>query len=280
MALFDANKRGLMSRLFPREYFFPVQHKALLKQLIRRDIQQRFRGSWLGLGWALITPMAMLAVYTFVFRTVLNARWPGAEDSNTEFALQIFSGLMIFSLFSEIVSRAPLLVVSQPNMVKKVIFPLEVLPWVSAASSFFYTIASLVVLLLAVAVVREGVAVSFLAIPVVLLAFLPLLLGFSWLLAALGVYLRDISHIVGLILTPMLFLSPVFYPVTALPVIVQDLMLLNPLTVIIEAFRACLLDGRWPDFYILAAYGATGVVVAWFGAWCFDKTRKGFADVL
>ena len=131
-------------------YFFPTEHKALLYQLIKREVRQKFQGSWLGLGWAILTPIAMLAVYTFVFRTVLKAKWPGdADASNAEFALQIFSGLLVFTLFSEVVGRAPTLVSQQPNMVKKVVFPLPVLAWVSVGASSFYAGLSLLVLLVA-----------------------------------------------------------------------------------------------------------------------------------
>lgn len=263
-----------------QHYFLPLKQVGLLWQLSRREVQQRFRGSWLGLGWSLLTPLAMLAVYTFVFRTVLNARWPGAEDSNSEFALQIFSGLLVFSLFSEIVGRAPHLIVEQPNLVKKVIFPLEILPWVGALSASFHAALSLLVLVAAVLFVRESITIHLMSVLLIYIAFLPMLLGLGWLLAALGVYMRDIGHIVGLILTPMLFLSPVFYPATALPEAVQQYMILNPLTLIIESLRAAVLGASWPVFLDLLIYFLVGLVIAWFGAFCFDKTRRGFADVL
>lgn len=263
-----------------QQYLFPVKHLGLLWQLTVREVLQRFRGSWLGLGWSLITPLAMLAVYTFVFRTVLNARWPGAEDSNSEFALQIFSGLLVFSLFSEVIGRAPRLVLEQPNLVKKVIFPLEILPWMAVLSAYFHASLSLLVLVAAVLFFRGEITIHILGAVVVLLAFLPILLGLSWLLAALGVYMRDIGHIVGLVLTPMLFLSPVFYPAEALPAVVQDYMMLNPLTLIIETLRASVLEGQWPSLQGLFIYFVVGIGFAFVGAWCFEKTRRGFADVL
>ncbi|MBK6279839.1 MAG: ABC transporter permease [Gammaproteobacteria bacterium] len=199
-----------------RSYFLPFEHANLLLQLSRREIQQRFRGSWLGVGWTVLTPLAMLLVYTFVFRTVLGARWPGAPDSDTEFALRVFSGLLVFSLFSDVVARAPNLVVEQPNLVKKVIFPLEILSWVSTICAVFNACVSMLVLVAAAALAHGGVSCHILALPLVLAALVPMLLGWSWLLASLGVYVRDLSHVVGLILTPLLFLSPVFYPLSAL----------------------------------------------------------------
>lgn len=261
-------------------YFFPLKHAGLLAQFCHREIHQKFKGSWFGLSWALITPIAMLAVYTFVFRTVLQAKWPGAEDSTSEFAIQIFSGLLVFTLFSEVIGRAPRLILEQPNLVKKVIFPLEILPWVSSLTALFYASISTLVLIVAAIILRGDITIHLLATPLVFAAFVPILLGLSWLLAALGVFLRDADHIVGLILTPMLFLSPVFYPVSMLPDLAQPLMLLNPLTQIIESLRTIVLDQTWPDFTALIIYSLIGLLISIMGAWFFEKTRKGFADVL
>jgi len=262
------------------KYLLPLQHYDLLQQLVRREILQRFRSSWLGLGWAVLTPLAMLAVYTFVFRSVLKAKWPGAENSDSEFALQIFSGLLIFSLFSEVVGRAPNLIIEQPNLVKKVIFPLEVLPWMTVVSGLFYAIISVMVLFGGTWLMRGNVSIHVLSVPLILAAFVPLLLGFSWFLSALGVFVRDISNIVGLILTPMLFLSPIFYPASALPEKAQFLMQINPLTFIIESLRGAILGASWPNFVALASYFFISLIIAGFGAWFFHKTRKGFADVI
>lgn len=261
-------------------YLFPSRNFGLLWQLVVREVLQRFKGSWLGLGWSLLTPVAMLVVYTFVFRTVLKARWPGAEDSNSEFALQIFSGLLVFSLFSEVIGRAPKLVLEQPNLVKKVIFPLEILPWSALLASYFHAVLSVFVLLGGTLFFRGELTMHVLAVPVVLLAFMPVMLGLSWFLAALGVYMRDIGHVVGLILTPLLFLSPVFYPTSALPEFVQNYMMFNPLALIIESLRDVMLSASWPDFTALGIYFVVGLSVAVVGAWCFEKTRRGFADVL
>ena len=264
-----------------KEYFFPSQHKGLLYQLVKREIQQKFQGSWLGLGWALLTPIAMLAVYTFVFRSVLKAKWPGsATDSDAEFALQLFSGLLVFTLFSEVVGRAPTLISEQPNMVKKVIFPLPILPWVSTSASAFFALLSLLVLIGASWITRGELTIHLTALPLIAIAFTPILLGLSWLLSSLGVYLRDLGHVVGLILTPLMFLSPIFYPVTALPEFVQGFMIWNPLALIIDSVRSTVLLAQWPDFEALGLYLLASAVIALIGAACFHKTRKGFADVL
>jgi len=264
-----------------KDYFFPARHKGLLYQLVKREIRQKFKGSWLGLGWALLTPIAMLAVYTFVFRSVLNAKWPGnAADTDAEFALQLFCGLIVFTLFSEVVGRAPSLISEQPNMVKKVIFPLSILPWVSVGASAFFAVLSLLVLISATLFTRGELTIHLLALPLIGIAFVPALLGFGWLLSSLGVYLRDLGHIVGLILTPLMFLSPIFYPITALPDFVQEFMLLNPLALIIDSTRAVVLQAEWPDFIALGIYQIVSIGIALVGAACFHKTRRGFADVL
>jgi len=262
------------------KYLLPLNNYDLLKQLTRREILQRFHSSWLGLGWAILTPLAMLTVYTFVFRSVLNAKWPGAENSDSEFALQVFSGLLIFTLFSEVVGRAPNLIIEQPNLVKKVIFPLEILPWMTVFAALFYAILSLTVLFLGTWLMRGTVTIHVLSVPVILAAFVPMLLGLSWLLSALGVYIRDVHNIIGLILTPMLFLSPIFYPASALPEKFQFLMSLNPLTFIIESIRGAILGSQWPDITALICYLIVSLVVAVIGAAFFYYTRKGFADVI
>ncbi len=264
-----------------RDYLYPFQYRALIFQLVKREVQQKFQGSWLGLGWALITPIVMLAVYTFVFRLVLKAKWPGSEGaSDAEFALQLFSGLIVFTFFGDVIGRAPTLISDQPNMVKKVIFPLSVMPWVSALASAFFTLLSTLVLVIGAGIAMGGLSVHLLALPVIGLVFFPMLLGLGWLLSSLGVYLRDLGHVIGLMLTPLMFLSPIFYPVSALPEIVQGFMILNPLALIIDSVRAVVLGGQWPDFYALLFYALVSMVVAMLGAACFHKTRRGFADVL
>lgn len=262
-------------------YLFPTSSRGLLYQLIKREIRQRFQGTWLGLGWALLMPIAMLAVYTFVFRSVLRAKWPDTgTDSNAEFALQLFAGLLVFTFFSEVIARAPTLVSEQPNMVKKVIFPLPVLPWVSVGAASFFSGLSLLVLTLAVFLTRGSLTIHILALPLIIAIFIPVLLGLGWLLSALGVYLRDLGQVVGVLLTPLMFLSPIFYPTSMLPELVQDLMVFNPLALIIESLREVLLQQVWPDFRALLIYGVVSVGVALLGAAFFHKTRKGFADVL
>lgn len=254
-------------------------HRTLIKVLVMREVAGRYRGSFLGLLWSFINPVLMLAVYTFVFSVVFKARWGGGGDDRFEFALVLFAGLLIFNLFAECISRAPGLVVGNVNYVKKIIFPLEILPWVAMGSALFHAMISLLVLLSALALTR-GLSWSILLLPLVMLPFLILIIGFSWILASIGVFIRDVGQFIGMVITVMMFMSPIFYPISALPPGIGRWLLLNPLTFIVEQARAVIIWGHLPDFSGLALYGIISVCLAWAGFFWFQKTRKGFADVL
>ena len=240
----------------------PFSHVYLIWQMAKRDILGRYKGSVLGLGWSLLYPLLLLATYTFVFRLIFKARWPGMEDQPSTFALNLFAGLVLFTLFSEVVGRAPRLVLEQPNLVKRVIFPLEVLPWVGLGSAGFHALLSLGVLLGGVLLVQGALPLSVLATPVILFCLVPMLLCMGWLLASFGVFMRDIGQMVAPVLNVMLFLTPVLYPASALPPAVQKWLMLNPLTLPIESLRAALLLGHWPAWgqpsLVRARLGGTG----------------------
>ena len=222
----------------------------------------------------------MLAVYTFVFSVVFKARWSGGSDSKTEFALILFAGLIVFNLFAECFNRAPGLILSNVNYVKKVVFPLEILPWVSLGSALFHTLISLVVWLIAYLILFGVPHVTVLLLPLVFFPLLLFIMGLTWGLASLGVYLRDVSQFVGIFTTALMFLSPLFYPSSALPEEYRYLLLLNPLTPAIEQARDVLFWGKAPDMTMLTVYLLISALIAWLGFAWFQKTRKGFADVL
>lgn len=223
----------------------------------------------------------MLGVYSFVFVGVFRASWPGAEKGGgVEFALQVFAGLVVFNLFAEVANRAPNLVVEQPNLVKKVIFPVELLTWVTVLSGLFHLVISVASLLLVLLIARGGLPVTALALPLVLSAFLPFLLGVGWFLSALGVFVRDVGQMMNMIVSLTMFMSPVFYSVSTLNVRWQFWMNLNPLTLIIEQVRAVVLLGQWPAWSTLGLYALLACAFAAAGAIFFQLTRKGFADVL
>lgn len=256
------------------------RNKGLIRNLVHREVMGRYKGSILGIFWSLATPIFMLAVYTFVFSVVFKARWGAGSDSKTEFALLLFAGLIIFNLFSECVGRAPGLILANANYVKKVVFPLEVLPWVSMGSALFHFAVSLGVWLVAYGVLFGVPHEHVLLLPLVVLPFVLFVMGLSWSLASLGVYLRDVGQIIGLTITVLMFLTPIFYPASALPEAYRSLMFLNPLTLPVEMTRDLLYWGKVPQLSQLALYSIGSSAFAMFGFAWFQKTRKGFADVL
>lgn len=259
------------------------RHYPLILQLIKREVISRYRGSFLGLLWSFINPILMLAIYTFVFSVVFKVRLDQAAavyDDKFAFALSLFAGLIIFNLFSECLSRAPGLILANVNYVKKIIFPLEILPWVTVGSTLFHAAISFLILLIFLLLINHPIHWTLIFLPVIVFPFLLLIMGLSWLLASIGVFVRDIGQFIGLILTMLLFMSPIFYPASALPESVRDYLFLNPLTFIIEQVRAVILYGQLPDWISLAVYYIIAFFVAWIGLIWFNKTRKGFADVL
>ncbi len=266
-----------MRALLP--YLFPRQHAGLIRQFAAREFDTRYRQSLLGSLWAVLTPLLMLGVYTFVFRSVFKLRWPAGSDSNLGFALRVYAGLAVFNFFAECVNRAPRLVLDQPHLVKKVVFPLEVLPWVSAASAFV-NLAIALALLLLFGLADGGPHLSVLALPLVWLPLLPLCLGLGWLLAAVGTYVKDVGQVLGLLVSLLMFLSPIFFPVEALPAAVQPWLALNPLALPITQTRQVLLDGLWPAWGPWGLQLLASCAIAWLGAAFFKAARGGFADVV
>ena len=255
-------------------------NRSLIKALVTREVVGRYRGSMMGILWSFFNPVFMLMVYTFVFSVVFKARWSGGSDSKTEFALVLFAGLIIFNLFSECINRAPTLILANANYVKKVVFPLEILPLVAMGSALFHFVISLSVWLTAYVIIFGIPHLSVLLLPVVVAPFVLLVIGFTWILAALGVYLRDVAQLTGMATTVLMFLSPIFYPVSALPEKYRPLLMLNPLGPTIEQTREVLFWGKLPDLAILSIYYLFAALLAWLGFAWFQKTRKGFADVL
>lgn len=255
-------------------------NRNLIRALVSREVGGRYKGSMLGIFWSFFTPVFMLVVYTFVFSVVFKARWAGGGGSKSEFALVLFSGLLVFNLFSECVNRAPGLILANTNYVKKIVFPLEILPLVSLGAGLFHAAVSLLAWLIFYVALFGIPPVTIFLLPLVLFPLLLLTLGISWFLASISVYLRDIGQFIGILTTAMLFLSPIFYPLSALPDSYQAILQANPLTVPVEMARDVLFWGKAPQWGSLAIYSGVSVLVAWFGFFWFQKTRKGFADVI
>ena len=258
------------------------RERRLIFQLIRREVVGRYRGSVMGVAWSFLHPLLMLAVYTFVFSVVFEARWPGlvGEQSRIRFALLLFVGVIVHGVVAEVLSRAPSLVIAHANYVKKVVFPLEVLGWSVVGSALFHALVGLTIMLCTMALFEQAPTLSALWLPVVLLPLCFVALGLAWLLASLGVFLRDIGQMMGVLSMVLMFLAPVFYPVGALPEDYRAWVYLNPITLPIEQSRSVLFAGAAPDALPLLRYYGLALLFMVFGYWWFQKTRRGFADVL
>ena len=257
------------------------RNRQLIIQMTKREVVGRYKGSVFGLAWSFFNPLLMLFIYTFVFSVVFKSRWGiNTEETKTQFATVLFVGMIVHGLFAEVINRAPTLITSNVNFVKKVVFPLDILPSVSIGAALFHSLVSLGVLMAAFLLFNGYLNWTIIFIPLVLLPLIILTLGVAWMLASLGVFLRDLAQTTGIITMVMLFFSPIFYPVTALPVELRPWMMANPLTFIIEQARAVLIWGNLPNWMGLGIYTIAATVVAWAGYVWFQKTRKGFADVL
>ncbi|HWG10785.1 MAG TPA: ABC transporter permease [Rhodanobacteraceae bacterium] len=267
-------------RLLLRPLALIWRQRALLKRMTWREISSRYRESVLGSVWAAINPLLMLGIYTFVFGFIMKSRWPGQGDNKLLFSLTLFAGLIVNTLFAETVNRCTTVIAENANYVKKVVFPLEMLPLVVLGSALFHAAVSLAILVVANAFVGTGLHWSMLLLPVVIVPILLTSAGVGWILASLGVFLRDASQIVGFLTALLMFLSPIFYPITVFPQQVRNLLFLNPLTLPVLEVRQVAIEGLSPHWTsVLTAYGI-GLLVAAIGLWFFERTRRGFADVL
>jgi lipopolysaccharide transport system permease protein len=257
------------------------RNQTLFWRLTFREIAGRYRGSLLGWLWTLLNPLLMLAVYTFVFSAIFKARWPDLQEMGPAgFAINLFAGLIVFNLVAEVLSKAPTLILGQPSYVTKVIFPLELLSSVTVAAATIHAFTSLAVLAAFRLMASGSIPLSMLYLPLV---WAPLLLGClsaCWLLSALGVYLRDTNQIVSVVLSILMFMSAIFYPISALPTQWQPVLSLNPIVPIIEQTRVVLIAGHAPsaDFLIIGTLLAAMSCELSFRL--FEKARRGFADVL
>ncbi len=259
-----------------------LQRKVdLVLALTRREIATRYAGSVLGAIWSFINPLMLLAIYSLIFGVVFQARWGGiAEGLTLDFSLMLFVGLIMFIFFSECVTRAPILIATQPNMVKKVVFPLPVLPVVVILTAAAHSLVSVFAWCMIHIYVHESLHLTMITVPLV---FGPLMLGtlgIVFVMSSLGVYLRDISQFVALITQSLLFLSPVFYSVEQVPSLMQTVLSYNPLTYLMQEGRNVMMLGNWPDWLRLAQYYVGAIVMMAVGYWWFQRTREGFADVL
>jgi lipopolysaccharide transport system permease protein len=257
-----------------------IQNSQLISQMAAREIRAKYQGSILGVLWNVATPILMLSVYTLVFSVVFKSRWAGETSNKSEFAMLIFSGLIIFNFFAEIINRAPKLILDNPNYVKKVVFPLEALAWVTVLVALFNALISYVVLVLFRFASSGELSWTALIFPALLIPLSLLAVGISWLLSSLGVFLRDIAQLVGILTSVLMFLSPIFYPVDALPQQLKFMAAFNPLTFYLEAARDFLVWGRWETISAAPWPCLVSLSIAILGHLWFARTRHAFADVM
>jgi lipopolysaccharide transport system permease protein len=267
---FATNPAGLFSK----------KNRSLIATLVKREIEQRYRGSVFGLLWVFLTPIFMLSVFTLVFGVVFQSRWGNSTGNTLEFALVLFAGLTTFNVFSEVVSAAPQIITSQPNLVKKIVFPLEILPLISLGVALFQaTIAYFILFLLQVSV-GSGSHIESLALPVLLVPICLFALGLSWFLAAFGVYVRDTAQAIQPVMTGLMFVSAVFFPLSAMPEWLRPAMVFNPIISAVEMSRNAMIFGTLPDASTLLFGTAAGLMAALTGLAFFRRVSHGFADVL
>lgn len=253
------------------------RHRHLVAELIKREFSGRYRGSFGGVLWSFVQPLFMMVVYTLAFGVGMQVRW-SASGSTTEYALMLLAGLIVFNALSEILNRAPSLMTGNPNFVKKVVFPLELLPVVTVATALIHAVVGVSVWLaghLVLIGMPPPTAPLFL---LVLACFAPLLLGLGWLLAAVGTFVRDVQQLTGVLGMAILFLSPVFYSLQAAPAAFRSLLQWNPMTLIVEQLRAVLFQGQPPAACPLAMYLLVSSVFAWLAFKLFKRMRPTFAD--
>jgi lipopolysaccharide transport system permease protein len=256
-------------------------NRQLILRMARRELEGRFKGSRLGILWVILQPLLMLAVYTFAFGVVLQARW-GQDSSGSpwEYALFLFTGLLVFNVFAEVVGRAPALMLENTSYIKNMVFPTEILPVVALLVALFNFAVGFVVLIVLYLVQRGLPPLTSLFIVLPLLPLGLFTLGLAWFFSALGVYVRDLRQLVAILIPALMFLSPLFYPVSILPETVRPFIMLNPLAPIIESMRDLVFFGRMPEWrsYLIGVAGSA--FIAWLGFIWFVKTRRGFADVV
>lgn len=255
------------------------RHRSLVLELTKREFSGRYRGSFGGIVWSFAQPLFLLTVYTIAFGVILKARW-GFSGSTADYALMLFAGLIVFNAFSECLSKSTTLVTDNPNFVKKVVFPLELLPVITVATALIHALIGIAVWFLGYTLLFGAPKTTAILFPVILLCFIPVLLGLGWLLSALGVIVKDISQLTGMLGHTLLFLTPIFYSIEAAPPLLQNLLMLNPLTFVVEQFRLVLFYGQMPAMKGLAVYFALASLFAWISLALFRRLRPTFADLV
>ncbi len=255
-------------------------NRELIYITTKQEVNSRYRSTILGMIWPIVTPIIMLTIYTFVFSTVLKVKWSDDLGSKTEFAFLLYAGLIVFNFFAESITNSPNIIITKPNYVKKITYPLEILPVITMLTALYHTLISIGVWIAAYLLFLGMPKPTFLLLPIILIPIANIILGLSWILASLGVYFRDITQFISLVVTALMFLSPIFYPISILPEKYRIIFYLNPITIGVEVIRDLLFWGKITDPKILTIYWIYAVLIVWIGFAFFQKTKNGFADVI
>lgn len=253
--------------------------KNLLALMVKRDCIGRYKGSFLGMLWPMINPIGHLILYTFLFGYVLKVKF-GMTQSTGNFALYLMAGLLPWSAFSESLSRASTVILEHPNLVKRVVFPLQILPLIPIFSAIVTESIAFALLLIAVLISMHSIPITVLFVPLIVVAQFLLTSGICWIIGSLSVFVRDIRHMMALGLSAWMYATPIVYPATALPEPARFLLWVNPMAGIVTDYRRCLLDGLPPDWPHFAMYAIAGLILFVIGLNFFEKTQKTFADVM
>ena len=251
----------------------------LIFSFAKRELLARYKGSALGIAWAVLTPVVMIAIFTFIFAGIFGARF-GANDSHWDYALYLFCGLLPWTMFQESMQQSANTIVAHSNLVKRVVFPLEALPAAQVLAALGTQLFATIALLIATIIIRQRLELTGLWLPVLLIPQLLFVLGSAWLIASLGVFLRDITQGITLLLMAWMYLTPIIYPESIVPERFRTYINLNPFTSLIRSYRRIFLDGAAPDWRGLAYFTAFALVIFILGYWWFARTRKSFADVV
>jgi lipopolysaccharide transport system permease protein len=267
-----------VARLFPVCLF---RNRVLLRQLTLREVRSRYESSMLGIFWAFFTPLISLLIYSFVFSYVFESRWEHDNAVVTGiFPLIILCGLTAYNIFSESINSSSRTIVLNKNYVKKVIFPLEILPISNLLAALYFGMIWFFIAIIGVGVFQHRICMTLVALPLVLLPLLLFTAGLCWFFASLSVYIRDVPHLVNILMLVMLYMTGIFYSPSILPLSMQKIIYLNPLAVIVEQVRRVLIFDEWPDWRLMGLLSLASLAVAQLGYSWFVRTKKGFADVL
>lgn len=256
-----------------------TEHRDLIRSMVQRELSSRYKGSLMGIGWAIISPAVMIVIFTIIFSGIFGARF-GNTGGHLSFAVYLFCGLLPWIAFSEGVQRSTNAMIENINLVKRVVFPVEALPVNIALAAIVTQLLGTIVLLAAFLILEQKFYLTILWLPVLLLIQLIVTLGLGWLMASLGVFIRDMPQINQLILMAWMYLTPIFFPENLVPQNFRALIQWNPIAPLIRSYRNILLEGKMPDWNGLSFTFIFAVICFVFGYWWFQRTKKAFADVL